>query len=224
MDPATTMPTVRPVGRKRAAGVASRGLPKRSHQAARGLATVVALSAAAAAALGLVRAFAIAGQPPAASAAHAVASATEEQGRRSLLRDLAVGLVGSGVAASVAGDAALAADTPSKWAGTYSDFAHDGCERRLYVAYDGLSGKIVGRDNPEGKDCRTRELALQWSLKFTLDSADGNEIRIEEGKRSVSSRDRREDGKDTNIAVARWDGDGILFPDGIKWKKAKGSR
>lgn len=132
-----------------------------------------------------------------------------------------------GASSAVAKDD-LATDFPqapskkkSKWDGNYEDPTHEGCSRMIYMNYKGTSAKIGGWDVADGGPCNDLRGGKQyrWSLKGTLKSFDADEMVVEEASASITTRQEKEDGSKWPEVVAKWDGDGILFPDGTKWTK-----
>mmetsp|Transcript_119489 Transcript_119489/g.338149 ORF Transcript_119489/g.338149 Transcript_119489/m.338149 type:complete len:220 (+) Transcript_119489:69-728(+) len=109
---------------------------------------------------------------------------------------------------------------PSKWSGNYNDPKHKYCTRAIYVAFNGKKAKISGSDVSEGTSCnKVGEFQYKWETIATLASKDSDELVIEPSTRSITTREKRNDGGKFDSVVAKWDGDGILFPDGTKWTK-----
>jgi len=90
------------------------------------------------------------------------------------------------------------------WSGKYSDPGHPGCKREVSV--DGLKMKIDGGDEP----CGPNDKQKAWSLTATLPDAEAKEVMID-----FSPKGGPKDLK------GKWDGGGIVFPDGNKWTKLK---
>eukprot|EP00444_Apocalathium_aciculiferum_P003922 CAMPEP_0183400290 /NCGR_PEP_ID=MMETSP0370-20130417/12500_1 /TAXON_ID=268820 /ORGANISM="Peridinium aciculiferum, Strain PAER-2" /LENGTH=212 /DNA_ID=CAMNT_0025581575 /DNA_START=42 /DNA_END=680 /DNA_ORIENTATION=- len=146
--------------------------------------------------------------------------------RRSALRTLGFFAAAQAVALTAGGGepSAMAVDGDqakkkykSKFGGDFIDLNHPGCKRTIFMNFDGSGGKIVGEDNMEGKPyCERMSKTQKWNVKVALDSATSDEITFTEEGRSMTTRQRKDNG--TPVAVtAKWDGTGIVFPDGSKW-------
>ena len=60
-----------------------------------------------------------------------------------------------------------------------------------------------------------------WSLKLSLANKDANEIVVQEAGRDIVDRKRINGPQEV---VGKWDGDGILWPDGTKWTQKRWER
>jgi len=146
-------------------------------------------------------------------------------GRRGMLQGIAAAASGASLASGTGGAAwAAAADTAakkpsSKYAGSYLDPDHEGCKREIFLNFDGTAGKLVGQDSFQGGACAKTGSQKKWSLKVSLQGPDAGEISIQEETRSVTTRKPREGGP--SPVVAKWDGTGLVFPDGTKWTKSE---
>mmetsp|Transcript_3170 Transcript_3170/g.3875 ORF Transcript_3170/g.3875 Transcript_3170/m.3875 type:complete len:197 (-) Transcript_3170:19-609(-) len=126
--------------------------------------------------------------------------------------------LGAGTALFAEERAAVAVQ--SKWNGRYNDPKHPRCERSIFVSYDGKKVKIAGYDPETGVKCLSGGVQeYRWSLQAELAGVDSDSITVESARRSVTTRTERPDGSKWEPVVAKWDGDGILFPDGTKWTK-----
>eukprot|EP00929_Paragymnodinium_shiwhaense_P003774 TRINITY_DN104419_c0_g1_i1.p1 TRINITY_DN104419_c0_g1~~TRINITY_DN104419_c0_g1_i1.p1 ORF type:complete len:218 (-),score=45.87 TRINITY_DN104419_c0_g1_i1:71-724(-) len=126
--------------------------------------------------------------------------------RRSLLSaSLGLGAAAGIVAASPAPVSAL---DSSILAGLYDDPQHPGCLRMLLEESSSVL-KVDGRDGkPKCKGLRKPDgsMAKPWTGKVTI--TEGNKVTVDLSKKGGPSD-----------VVAIWDGEGLLFPDGNKWKK-----
>mmetsp|Transcript_19432 Transcript_19432/g.42456 ORF Transcript_19432/g.42456 Transcript_19432/m.42456 type:complete len:166 (-) Transcript_19432:136-633(-) len=114
------------------------------------------------------------------------------------------GLLAATVAAASTGlHSADAASAPS-WPGRYLDPNHPGCKREVSVEYEGIV--IEGADGEPG--CLRGEKQTPWRLAVKPSPTKADELLID-----FSPKGGPKD------LVGKWDGDGILFPDGNKWKK-----
>eukprot|EP00930_Biecheleria_cincta_P024922 TRINITY_DN17787_c0_g5_i1.p1 TRINITY_DN17787_c0_g5~~TRINITY_DN17787_c0_g5_i1.p1 ORF type:complete len:226 (-),score=21.30 TRINITY_DN17787_c0_g5_i1:294-971(-) len=149
----------------------------------------------------------------------------QPDGRRHLAALLALSAVAL-IAAPAEPSQAAARGTPkSKFAGKYSATSETletnftSCPREIFVAFDGTKGRIKGDDpilpQPDAeRNCGIYPVKT-WSIPFTISASD--EIVFEEGSESITTR-RPTTGGPNNVA-AKWDGNGLLFPDGTKWTK-----
>ncbi|CAE7196072.1 Ap1g1 [Symbiodinium necroappetens] len=145
------------------------------------------------------------------------------QGRRLAIQAALVGLVPQAAKAEE-GAPVKKGGRASKWYGIYEDPKHPSCDRSIVIAFDGTKGKIEGYDlsgaGDEGKfNCRKRRDVqyYDWSLKVSLANKDANELVVEQAGRDIV--DRKRIGQPSEV-IAKWDGDGILWPDGTKWPSA----
>lgn len=142
-----------------------------------------------------------------------------------LLALSAIALVAGPAEPSLAAGKAARAAPKSKFSGKYTatsealetDFIS--CPREIFVAFDGTKGKIKGDDpilpQPDApRNCGIMPVTT-WTLPFTVSGED--EIVIEEGSESITTRQPTTGGP--KKVVAKWDGTGLVFPDGIKWTK-----
>lgn len=105
----------------------------------------------------------------------------------------------------------------SKWAGEYRDPVHKGCERKVILDFKGTKAKITGLDGPDGGDCEGNpEVGKTWTARGVLAKFDADEMTVESPDFSITTRESKSGNKPV---VAKWDEDGILFPDGTKWMK-----
>mmetsp|Transcript_20542 Transcript_20542/g.43703 ORF Transcript_20542/g.43703 Transcript_20542/m.43703 type:complete len:205 (-) Transcript_20542:114-728(-) len=186
----------------------------RSGQCARGTA-VRATALLALTALAVVGALGGSSAPAFVSAPVPTAAATEAR-RVALLRTfgIASGVVAAaewGSPASVRAEEEGKGGKKSKWFGAYSDPNHEGNERKVYINYAGTGGKLAGADVPRGR--------TSFSLKVGLEGPDANEMTIFQEGRSAETRDPLE--KPGEPVVVKWDRNGFVFPDGVKWLKFK---
>jgi len=95
----------------------------------------------------------------------------------------------------------------TRWSGIYKDPKHPGCERG--ITKDGDEFVISGTSAVDGaKECEKDMKTKKWYLVATKGADD--ELIID-----FSPKGGPKD------AVAKWDGDGIVFPDGNRWSKIK---
>ena len=60
-----------------------------------------------------------------------------------------------------------------------------------------------------------------WSLKVSLANKDSNELVVEQAGRDIV--DRKRIGQPSEV-IGKWDGDGILWPDGTEWTQKRWER
>eukprot|EP00929_Paragymnodinium_shiwhaense_P064552 TRINITY_DN3233_c0_g1_i1.p1 TRINITY_DN3233_c0_g1~~TRINITY_DN3233_c0_g1_i1.p1 ORF type:complete len:211 (-),score=69.77 TRINITY_DN3233_c0_g1_i1:319-951(-) len=142
------------------------------------------------------------------------------QGRRQVLQASAAAAALAAVAATP--EDAWAVKSKSKWAGSYDDPLHPGCERTVFVSFDGKTAKVAGRSSSEGARCSTGTKEYKWSLMAELADADADEMLIEEAFASITKREVKLDESKWPAVTAKWVDGSIVFPDGIKWKKKSG--
>mmetsp|Transcript_52146 Transcript_52146/g.145537 ORF Transcript_52146/g.145537 Transcript_52146/m.145537 type:complete len:192 (+) Transcript_52146:133-708(+) len=134
--------------------------------------------------------------------ARGVASATPTR------RGVLAALLGGGVSVSAPTTPEARAKSPGPtsdfWAGRYSDPNHPGCKRELVVD---LPGVVINmRDGEPG--CLRGEKQKEYRLP----------VKYKPGADTILVDFSAKGGpKDVE---AKWDGDGILFPDGNKWKRS----
>ncbi|CAE7217412.1 Ap1g1 [Symbiodinium sp. CCMP2456] len=149
------------------------------------------------------------------------------QGRRLAIQAALVGLAPQAAKAEE-GAPVKKGGRASKWYGIYEDPKHPACDRSIVIAFDGTKGKIEGYDlsgaGDEGKfSCRKRRDVqyYDWSLKVSLANKDSNELVVEQAGRDIV--DRKRIGQPSEV-IGKWDGDGILWPDGTKWTQKRWER
>eukprot|EP00930_Biecheleria_cincta_P104452 TRINITY_DN9675_c0_g1_i2.p1 TRINITY_DN9675_c0_g1~~TRINITY_DN9675_c0_g1_i2.p1 ORF type:complete len:248 (-),score=46.08 TRINITY_DN9675_c0_g1_i2:196-855(-) len=136
------------------------------------------------------------------------------QRREALTQALRLG-VGVASVSQVLPDSAQAM-AGARWSGSYTDPKHPGCERRIIYKKDKYI--VAGESATDGsKGCNSDTPTKKWQLVAQVAggprdawSGPADEILID-----FSPKGGPKD------AVATWDKDGILFPDGNKWKKVK---
>mmetsp|Transcript_128691 Transcript_128691/g.181517 ORF Transcript_128691/g.181517 Transcript_128691/m.181517 type:complete len:184 (+) Transcript_128691:72-623(+) len=125
--------------------------------------------------------------------------------RRDFLKSMTAGLAAGAGMQVVDVQPAQAAIT--RWSGIYKDPKHPGCERG--ITKDGDEFVISGTSAVDGaKECEKDMKTKKWYLVATKGADD--ELIID-----FSPKGGPKD------AVAKWDGDGIVFPDGNRWSKIK---
>lgn len=117
-------------------------------------------------------------------------------------------VLGAGLSATLGAAGAEAArafgDSPDDWFGYYSDPQHPGCTRK--IEYDGYGPMVVtGTDGNPG--CLGRGPVKAFRIYPTY----------EPGKDTLIF-DFSSKGGPANVE-GKWDGTGIVFPDGNKWKR-----
>jgi len=136
------------------------------------------------------------------------------QRRELLARALALGVAPAAVAGMGGSEPAWAS---AKWSGRYRDPKHEGCLRQVKKV--GGIFEITGTSNMDSskKDCpdgaKTKPFYLEGTLPFNglgfVDTSSDTMVI------DFSSKGGPKDSQ------AKWDGNGIVFPDGNKWTKDK---
>ncbi|CAK9029777.1 unnamed protein product [Durusdinium trenchii] len=130
---------------------------------------------------------------------------SNDSNRRDFLQKLAVGLTVATVDSSGAPAAHAAI---ARWSGLYDDPKHPGCERA--ITKDGGEFVISGTSAADGsKECAEDGPTKRWYL-VAQPGESSDELIID-----FSPKGGPKD------AVAKLDGDGIVFPDGNRWSKIK---
>eukprot|EP00930_Biecheleria_cincta_P082157 TRINITY_DN7181_c0_g1_i2.p1 TRINITY_DN7181_c0_g1~~TRINITY_DN7181_c0_g1_i2.p1 ORF type:complete len:204 (-),score=41.68 TRINITY_DN7181_c0_g1_i2:196-729(-) len=112
------------------------------------------------------------------------------------------------VGAFATGSAALA--DLSQWAGSYDDPLHPYCKRKVIVANEVSKTLLINAaDGASTKSCKGKEVK-KWSAVARVTS--DNEMVV----------DFSEKGGPADV-LAKWDENGIVFPDGNKWTKLRGA-
>ncbi|CAE7498278.1 DRG2 [Symbiodinium natans] len=127
----------------------------------------------------------------------------EGAGRREAL----LGLAGAATAATLSSEPALAFDEAGPWLGYYSDPQHPMCPRKIVYEYDlykTATIMVVGGDGDPGCE---KKVSKRWTAKVDF-KAGSDSITIDFSKKGGPAD-----------VVGKWDKDGIVFPDGNKWKK-----
>mmetsp|Transcript_29170 Transcript_29170/g.54676 ORF Transcript_29170/g.54676 Transcript_29170/m.54676 type:complete len:185 (-) Transcript_29170:79-633(-) len=125
--------------------------------------------------------------------------------RRGLLNSL-----GAGMAIGLAQDMQPAQAAITRWSGIYTDPLHPGCERA--ITKDGDEFVISGTSAVDGsKACEKDMKTKRWFLIAR---------KGEEGPSDQLLVDFSPKGGPKD-AIAKWDGSGIVFPDGNRWSKIK---
>mmetsp|Transcript_51169 Transcript_51169/g.111446 ORF Transcript_51169/g.111446 Transcript_51169/m.111446 type:complete len:198 (-) Transcript_51169:105-698(-) len=131
--------------------------------------------------------------------------------------------------AAIPGQAHAAATAPSKWAGKWNDPESPGCRREIVMSFDGTKGRLMGSEstgmNPGltaaemarekrladlKRGCARGDTQKFWEAKLSSPAKDSDELLIDLSKSGLPGPGK---------VVAKWDGDGILFPDGSKWTR-----
>eukprot|EP00440_Ansanella_granifera_P072072 gb/GFBE01078211.1/.p1 GENE.gb/GFBE01078211.1/~~gb/GFBE01078211.1/.p1 ORF type:complete len:182 (+),score=39.69 gb/GFBE01078211.1/:1-546(+) len=139
------------------------------------------------------------GWPAKAFRTDAFVAAAKASSRRTAL----IGSIMVPAATAVLPASSLAAEVPP-WQGIYEDPEHPGCKREVRVK--GLEVKIEGADGRPG--CGNGEKEREWNVVGRLSLSGYNEMIL----------DYRGRGGAEKLKVF-WYGNGILFPEGIKWTK-----
>ena len=124
------------------------------------------------------------------------------QGRREALLGLA-GAVGVGLAS----EPAQAFEGAGQWMGYYADPQHPMCPRKIVYEYDLYEKAQMMVDGGDGNPGCEKKVLTRWTAKVDW-KAGSDEITIDFSKKGGPSG-----------VVGKWDTDGIVFPDGNKWKK-----
>ncbi|CAK0846089.1 unnamed protein product [Prorocentrum cordatum] len=93
-----------------------------------------------------------------------------------------------------------------RWEGRYADPRHVGCKREIKA--NGLSLTISGTKGTPGPGCGASDTETAWTIPASIPSLESLDIVID-----FSPKGGPKD------LPAKWDGDGIKFADGNKWKK-----
>ncbi|CAE7745428.1 unnamed protein product [Symbiodinium necroappetens] len=153
-----------------------------------------------------------------------VANRQDRPDRRSALQVLVAAISFSGAESAVA-----AASAPSKWAGRWDDPDAPGCKREIVMNFDGTKGRLTGTEstgmNPgfsaaemarekrvanTRKGCSRGDELKFWEAKLSAAGKDSNELTIDLSKSGIPGPKQ---------VVVKWDGSGIVFPDGSKWSR-----
>eukprot|EP00440_Ansanella_granifera_P012245 gb/GFBE01013313.1/.p1 GENE.gb/GFBE01013313.1/~~gb/GFBE01013313.1/.p1 ORF type:complete len:196 (+),score=38.53 gb/GFBE01013313.1/:1-588(+) len=133
--------------------------------------------------------------------------------RRDFLQTLSSGTATAVAIETLSAQSAWAA---ARWSGIYDDPKHPGCERKITM--DGADFVISGTSSRDGsKSCEPGSPVKTWVLVATKP---GKTDDVMAGPSDTLLIDFSKKGGPKD-AVAKWDGDGILFPDGNKWTKIK---
>ncbi|CAE7736847.1 GORK [Symbiodinium microadriaticum] len=123
-------------------------------------------------------------------------------GRREALLGLA-GAVGVGLAA----EPGQAFEGAGQWMGYYADPQHPMCPRKIVYEYDLYEKAQMMVDGGDGNPGCEKKVLTRWTAQVDW-KAGSDEITIDFSKKGGPSG-----------VVGKWDKDGIVFPDGNKWKK-----
>ncbi|CAE7498264.1 unnamed protein product [Symbiodinium natans] len=146
-------------------------------------------------------------------------------------REALLGLAGAATAATLSSEPALAFDEAGPWLGYYSDPQHPMCPRKIVYEYD------LYKDGPRDDSCGSCSFLQQpfmcsaWQTATIMvvggDGDPGCEKKV--SKRWTAKVDFKAGSDSITIdfskkggpadVVGKWDKDGIVFPDGNKWKK-----
>ena len=122
-------------------------------------------------------------------------------------REALLGLAGAVGASGLASPATAEFDDANFWLGYYSDPQHPMCPRKMVYEYDlykTATLMVVGGDGNPGCE---KKVMTRWTAKVDF-KAGSDSITIDFSKKGGPAD-----------VVAKWDKDGIVFPDGNKWKK-----
>mmetsp|Transcript_55793 Transcript_55793/g.130816 ORF Transcript_55793/g.130816 Transcript_55793/m.130816 type:complete len:174 (-) Transcript_55793:90-611(-) len=122
-------------------------------------------------------------------------------GRREALLGLA------GAAATLSAEPAQAKAGATEWMGYYSDPQHPMCPRKIVYEYDLYDNAQMMVDGGDGNPGCEKKVLTRWTAKVDW-KAGSDEITIDFSKKGGPSG-----------VVGKWEGDGIVFPDGNKWKR-----
>ncbi|CAE7827113.1 DRG2 [Symbiodinium sp. CCMP2456] len=122
-------------------------------------------------------------------------------GRREALLGLA------GAAATLSAEPAQAKAGAGEWMGYYSDPQHPMCPRKIVYEYDLYDKAQMMVDGGDGNPGCEKKVLTRWTAKVDW-KAGSDEITIDFSKKGGPAG-----------VVGKWEGDGIVFPDGNKWKK-----
>eukprot|EP00929_Paragymnodinium_shiwhaense_P062193 TRINITY_DN31046_c0_g1_i1.p1 TRINITY_DN31046_c0_g1~~TRINITY_DN31046_c0_g1_i1.p1 ORF type:complete len:214 (-),score=52.62 TRINITY_DN31046_c0_g1_i1:138-779(-) len=138
-------------------------------------------------------------------------SQEQETGRRELLwRAVGAGAVLPAVAQNViSGGTEAAWAAGARWSGRYIDPKHPGCDRKITKKKDRF--EISGQTSPDGPGCPAGAKNLRkWFIY--------GETNPGEWPARSMTIDFSNKGGPKGI-VAKWAGNGIIFPDGNRWEK-----
>ena len=117
-------------------------------------------------------------------------------------------LLGLGAAAAAAlSPQAQAFDSANEWLGYYADPQHPMCPRKLVYEYDLYKTATLMVEGGDGNPGCEKKVLTRWTAKVEF-KAGSDSIKIDFSKKGGPSD-----------VEAKWDKDGIVFPDGNKWKK-----
>mmetsp|Transcript_15471 Transcript_15471/g.34068 ORF Transcript_15471/g.34068 Transcript_15471/m.34068 type:complete len:168 (-) Transcript_15471:75-578(-) len=140
------------------------------------------------------------------SFAPAFTSGATPQSRRDVLSSMGLVAAPAAVAGLSLGVEEVQAIGPP-WAGRYSDPQHPNCKRLISeVTLNGM--RVDGRDGKPG--CGEGVKAEVWAIRAAFKEQGSNEALFD-----FSFKGGPKD------VVGKWDGSGIVFPDGNKWTKMK---
>ncbi|CAE7732249.1 unnamed protein product [Symbiodinium microadriaticum] len=122
-------------------------------------------------------------------------------GRREALLGLA------GAAATLSSQPAEAFEGAGQWMGYYADPQHPMCPRKIVYEYDLYDKAQMMVDGGDGNPGCEKKVLSRWTAKVDW-KAGSDEITIDFSKKGGPAG-----------VVGKWDTDGIVFPDGNKWKK-----
>ncbi|CAJ1363931.1 unnamed protein product [Effrenium voratum] len=130
------------------------------------------------------------------------------------------------------GEAMAASTAPSKWAGRWSDPDAPGCKREIVMSFDGTKGRLMGAEsvgmNPgltaaemarekrvqaNKPGCSRGDALKFWEARLSAPGKDSDELTIDLSKSGLPG---------PKSVQAKWDGSGIVFPDGTKWTRGGG--
>ncbi|OLP97203.1 hypothetical protein AK812_SmicGene20449 [Symbiodinium microadriaticum] len=131
----------------------------------------------------------------------AFAACRAAAGRREALLGLA------GAAATLSSQPAEAFEGAGQWMGYYADPQHPMCPRKIVYEYDLYDKAQMMVDGGDGNPGCEKKVLSRWTAKVDW-KAGSDEITIDFSKKGGPAG-----------VVGKWDTDGIVFPDGNKWKK-----
>eukprot|EP00931_Biecheleriopsis_adriatica_P070614 TRINITY_DN4438_c0_g1_i2.p1 TRINITY_DN4438_c0_g1~~TRINITY_DN4438_c0_g1_i2.p1 ORF type:complete len:220 (+),score=39.68 TRINITY_DN4438_c0_g1_i2:58-660(+) len=133
--------------------------------------------------------------------------------RRDVLRTLGLGAATALTAEVLSPSAALAGG--ARWSGEYQDPKHPGCERK--ITKENENYVLYGTSSKDGsKDCKPGEPVKKWALEAKPAGIDPSDPWAGPPKELMIDFSAKGGPKD---AIATWDKNGIIFPDGNRWKK-----
>ncbi|CAE7228505.1 DRG2 [Symbiodinium pilosum] len=127
------------------------------------------------------------------------------EGRGAGRREALLGLAGA--AATLSTESAQAFEESGQWMGYYSDPQHPMCPRKIvyeYDLYEKAQMMVVGGDGNPGCE---KKVLTRWTAKVDWKAGEDS-IKIDFSKKGGPQD-----------VVGKWEKDGIVFPDGNKWKK-----